>query len=359
MSLKFSSFNINLAVVIFLFTLVVGQVYWLTALQNLPFGISFADAVFCYLLIFGIFLFIRYSPSFYISKYLKYGAIDLQGLVLTIAWVYGCKYVLTTFIAGDQYLISWEHTFFVRGLIGWILICFFISIHLFASEFEKYKTVFEKEQASEQLRKEAELFKLRQQLQPHFLFNSLNSINALIGKHPQEARKMVQQLSDYLRNNMRKEDNEQVGIQEEINDLKLYLSVELVRFGHRLEIEEKFDIADPEKLMPPFLIQPLVENAIKFGLYGTIGAVCIKISAAQEKDRLLFQITNPYDKNNYAPKGTGFGISSIRRRLYLLYSRNDLLQIRQYSDEEGTDYFNVQIEIPLLNSNNFSPNNNG
>lgn len=348
--LKISSFNINLGIAMFLLTLVGGQAYWLMELQGQTLAIAIADALFCYLLIYGIFLFIRYSPSFYIPKYLKYGAIDFQGLILTITWVYCSKYVLTAIFPEKQYVELWMQTIFIRGFIGWILLCFFISVHLFVSEFEKSKNLAEQQQVSSQLRKEAELFKLRQQLQPHFLFNSLNSINALIGKHPKEARMMVQQLSDYLRNNMRKEDNDSVSIREEIADLKLYLAIELVRFGHRLEINERFDIPDRELFMPPFLIQPLVENAIKFGLYGTIGVVCIDIKATTSNGRLYFQISNPYDNTNVTPKGTGFGLASIRRRLYLLFSRNDLLKIQQYKNEEdGKDYFSVQIEIPLSN----------
>lgn len=351
MELKISTFNINLAVTLFLLTLVGGQAYWLMAYYNLPFSFAIADSLVCYLFMYGIFLFIRYSPSFYIPRYLKYGAVDLQGLILTIVWVYSSKYILTEIFPSAQYSEVWNQTFFIRGLVGWILLCFFITIHLFASAFEKYKTFAEREQVSEQLRKEAELFKLRQQLQPHFLFNSLNSINALIGKHPQEARLMVQQLSDYLRNNMKKEDNDQVSIQEEMADLKLYLAIELVRFGHRLRIKENFEIPAPEQLMPPFLIQPLVENAIKFGLYGTIGEVCIEINAAQGKNKLVFQISNPYDTSNVTPKGTGFGLASIRRRLYLLYSRNDLLKIKQFKNAAGMDYYSVTIEIPLFIAN--------
>ena len=90
---------------------------------------------------------------------------------------------------------------------------------------------------AERLAKEAELFKLRQQLAPHFLFNSLNSISALIGSRPEQARKMIQQLSDFLRGNLRKEDQQWVQLSEELQYLELYLEIEKVRFGHRLSTE--------------------------------------------------------------------------------------------------------------------------
>ena len=101
-----------------------------------------------------------------------------------------------------------------------------------------------RKQDAEKLTKEAELFKLRQQLQPHFLFNSLNSINALIGSRPQEARKMVQQLSDFLRGTIRKEEHQWVTLKEELQYLQLYLDIEKVRFGHRL-FTKKLKVTSP------------------------------------------------------------------------------------------------------------------
>ena len=102
---------------------------------------------------------------------------------------------------------------------------------------KEQKNIEERKNDAERLTKEAELFKLRQQLQPHFLFNSLNSINALIAVKPEEARKMIQQLSDFLRGTLRKENQQWVNLSEELQYLKLYLDIEKVRFGHRLSDE--------------------------------------------------------------------------------------------------------------------------
>src|SRR5690606_11377571 len=87
----------------------------------------------------------------------------------------------------------------------------------------------------EKISREAELYKLRQQLHPHFLFNSLNSINALIHSQPEQARKMVQQLSEFLRGTLKREENQLISLEEELQYLKLYLDIEKVRFGHRLK----------------------------------------------------------------------------------------------------------------------------
>ena len=101
------------------------------------------------------------------------------------------------------------------------------------------KNINERKIDAERLTKEAELFKLRQQLQPHFLFNSLNSINALISVQPEQARKMIQQLSDFLRGTLKKEDQQWVNLSEELQYLQLYLDIEKVRFGHRLSDDNK------------------------------------------------------------------------------------------------------------------------
>ncbi|MEJ6982569.1 histidine kinase [Pedobacter sp. P351] len=197
---------------------------------------------------------------------------------------------------------------------------------------------------AERLARDAELYKLRQQLQPHFLFNSLNSISALIGRRPDEARTMIYQLSDFLRGTLRKEENEFVSLEEELQHLQLYLDIEKVRFGHRLKTEIKQDEGCSSLILPAMLLQPLVENAIKFGLYDTTGEVTIVIEAKCVQKYLVLIIQNPYDTNTVRPKsGTGFGLESIKRRLYLLFARTDLI------DAKGeNDIFTTSVRIPQV-----------
>ncbi len=199
---------------------------------------------------------------------------------------------------------------------------------------------------AEKFSKEAELFKLRQQLQPHFLFNSLNSISALTGTQPEKARHMIQQLSDFLRGTLRKED-QWSSLKEEIEYLELYLDIEKVRFGHRLQTSVLYDEETLQLKLPSLLLQPVVENAIKFGLYDTIGDVMITIEAKKTNNSLEIIICNPFDAETAQPlRGTGFGLSSIQRRLYLLFLRKDLLQTRT----EG-GYFFTNILIPQIQTN--------
>jgi two-component system LytT family sensor kinase len=194
---------------------------------------------------------------------------------------------------------------------------------------------------AERLAKEAELFKLRQQLAPHFLFNSLNSISALIVSRPEQARKMIQQLSDFLRGNLRKEDQQWVPLSEELQYLELYLEIEKVRFGHRLSTELDYAPECLDYRLPSMLLQPIVENAIKFGLYDTTESVTISIRARLVDHYIRIEVINPFDPETSRPKkGTGFGLTSIQRRLYLLFARPDLLETRV---EENLFFTTVRI----------------
>jgi LytS/YehU family sensor histidine kinase len=202
-----------------------------------------------------------------------------------------------------------------------------LSVLWYSSEEEQQQ--LQRKTDAERLAKEAELFKLRQQLAPHFLFNSLNSISALIGSRPEQARKMIQQLSDFLRSNLKEEEQQSVLLAEELQYLELYLDIEKVRFGHRLTTEIHRDEDSLIMTLPPMLLQPIVENAIKFGLYDTTESVTISIDARAEGNNLAISVKNPFDPDTSRPKqGAGFGLTSIQRRLYLLFARGDLLQTR-------------------------------
>jgi two-component system, LytTR family, sensor kinase len=215
-----------------------------------------------------------------------------------------------------------------------------LSVLWYSSEEEQENR--QRRNDAERLAKEAELFKLRQQLAPHFLFNSLNSISALIGSQPEQARKMIQQLSDFLRGNLKKEDQLWVPLSEEIQYLELYLDIEKVRFGHRLSTLILCDEDCLERKLPPMLLQPIVENAIKFGLYDTTEAVTISIRAWLDGKFVRIEVSNPFDPETSRPKkGTGFGLTSIQRRLYLIFARPDLMETRV-----DNNLFTTIVRIP-------------
>jgi len=164
----------------------------------------------------------------------------------------------------------------------------------------------------------------------------------LIGRKPEEARNMTFQLSDFLRGTLRKDDQQLIPLREELDHLRLYLSIEQVRFGHRLDTFIASNELAESQLVPAMILQPLVENAIKFGLYDTTGDVHIRLSAVFDNNALEVEIQNPYDPQSNKPRsGTGFGLRGVHRRLYLLYGRTDLLET-QASDR----IFTSIIKIP-------------
>jgi two-component system LytT family sensor kinase len=258
-------------------------------------------------------------------------------------WSAMVKYAMINIFPGEtDYLLFLNKFMPVRFDIALLItLCMALISELYLTLEEQKESEHRKTDA-EKLAREAELYKLRQQLQPHFLFNSLNSISALITIQPAQARKMIQQLSDFLRGTLKKEENQWISLDDELQHLQLYLDIEKVRFGHRLKTAINSSAAAGKLQLPSMLLQPLVENAIKFGLYDTTEPVTINIGAEQENNNLIISIQNPFDPETSSPKqGTGFGLSSVQRRLYLLFARNDLLHTRHTDN-----LFTTVIKIP-------------
>ncbi len=199
---------------------------------------------------------------------------------------------------------------------------------------------FQQQTDTQNLLREAELFKLRQQLQPHFLYNSLNSISALILTEPDKAQEMIGKLSDFLRGSVKRDAEDHISLKEEMNYLESYLAIESVRFGDRLKVEYELHVGK-EKTVPPFLLQPLLENAIKFGLYGQTGQVLITFNIHEQDGMVFITITNPFDATSTPPKGTGFGLEGVARRLFLMYARTDLLETHKQDN-----IFTTILKIP-------------
>jgi len=355
MNLSSRPLNLKLTAAIFLFIVAILQYFVLVQYYLIPVQIAFADAILGIGLLYVFLLVLPFRFNYFLPKFLSYFAIGIQSLLMAAAWVSICKNVLISFFPEHHdYGIFWQNTFLLRGFVTWLIIYDYYLFSFIFAKINKEKISIENEQQLLQLQKDGELFKLRQQLQPHFLFNSLNSINALIGINAEQARKMVQQLSNYLRNNLKKEDADFVRFDEELQDLKLYLSIEQIRFGDRLLIEESINAECFQLSIPPFLLQPLIENAIKHGLYETIGKVTIKLNArlikSKEYSELEFSVSNPHDAQSINTSGTGFGLNSIKRRLYLLFLRNDLLKIEHKAQE-----FIATIKIPVKNEDENNP----
>ncbi len=289
---------------------------------------SFIDSGITNVLLMAASALISNNLQFYQPDKGRYIFVVVWCILLAAIWLIASQYIISYLQPGEadypdmfykSLPIRFSFGFLIIGLVALLSIIFYTRQDQQEAEMRKVD--------AEKLSREAELYNLRQQLQPHFLFNSLNSISALVVRKPEEARKMVHQLSDFLRGTLKKEENEWVTLEEELQHLQLYLDIEQVRFGHRLTTEIIQEEGCSDLKLPAMLLQPLVENAIKFGLYDTTGMVTITINAICIDKYLVLIIKNPYDPNTANPRrGTGFGLSAVKRRLYLLFARHDLLE---------------------------------
>jgi hypothetical protein len=191
------------------------------------------------------------------------------------------------------------------------------------------------------LSREAELRALRAQIHPHFLFNSLNSINALIGSRPDEARRVCVLLGDFLRRSLALGARDRVTLGEELALAKDLLAIEKVRFGSRLDVAPRVEEAALACRVPPLILQPLVENAVTHGIAQRLEGGTVRLEARRNGERLLVAIGNPRDAGAPASKGAGIGIENVKRRLETLYGREAELRLRR--DEES---FQVELELP-------------
>ena len=330
---------------------------WSTLQINLLIGYgvpatkAITDAVVSNLLLEALCLLIINNMRYYLPRKEKYWYCLVVSAVISALWLMLARLILWGLYRNDEaYMLAFSETSMLRYMLAFLMIgcCTALSLLWYSQRDMKEENL--RKTSLEKLAREAELHKLRQQLQPHFLFNSLNSISALTGSQPEKARHMIQQLSDFLRGTLKKEEQQWTSFAEELAYLQLYLEIEKVRFGYRLQTHINADDEVLQLLLPAMLLQPLVENAIKFGLYDTIGEINIVLSAKKEGDMLTVSVSNPFDETTAAPlKGTGFGLSSIRRRLYLLFGRTDLLQT---ATEEQK--FITKISIPQLHESNYN-----
>lgn len=317
---------------------------WLIHSYGISWQLALYDSAISNALVCGASVVISNNLQYYMPKKERYWFILAVCVFETTVVALGLRWGLNQLPATAAYNNLLDNSFTIRTCIIFLQVAVMAVMSVLWYTFEEQQKIISRKTETEQLAREAELFKLRQQLQPHFLFNSLNSINALIGSKPAEARSMIQQLSSFLRNTLRKEENQWVPLQEELEQLELYLSIEKVRFGNRLQTVVEAEPATITLQLPALLLQPLVENAIKFGLYGTTGATTIEIHAHSISNQLVITIINPFDSDSpIQEQGTGFGLKSVKRRLYLLFARNDLVET-----EIQNNQFIVSVTIPQL-----------
>lgn len=270
---------------------------------------------------------------------------SLLTAVVVLATKYGLSYL---FIKQSSYKLFLDFSLPFRTVIAFLCLTWCALTNILWYRLEEQSETQGRLLVAQNLAKEAELNKLRHQLQPHFLFNSLNSVYALTIVNPKEAGIMITKLAAFLRGTLKRDDEVWVNVAEEMEYIQLYLDIEKVRFSHRLTIDVQIEENTLNLCLPGTLLQPIVENAIKFGLYNTSAAITITIRVKLENNTLMICVANPYDPEMTASKGTGFGLTSIRRRLYLLFADHNLLQTETQND----NLYITSLKIPQKDDQN-------
>jgi len=316
---------------------------------RLHFAIVFADSmVFCFF--FACLLILLWYPvkfnqlensniwRFNLAAHCILACIVVVGWLLTGYWL--CSIIGAGNENYRQYLgmsIQWKA---LEGILFYVvgILVYYLCIHI-----EQLNEKAANEIRLNKLLKDGELNLLKSQINPHFLFNSLNSVNSLIINQPEKAQKMLVALSDYLRYAVLSTNREYSCIADEMENIARYLSIEKYRFGDKLLYEPDID---PESLtaeIPAMLLQPLFENAIKHGVYESLETVRIVAKIIKDNNYLNITISNDFDEEGkFQKKGSGTGLNNIRERLRLLYGTSASMLTKI---EKGV--FTVKIILPL------------
>jgi two-component system, LytTR family, sensor histidine kinase AlgZ len=225
--------------------------------------------------------------------------------------------------------------------LGMVLYGLSAIAHYLAIEFQRARAAERRELESQLMAQEAELRMLRTQIDPHFLFNSLNSISALTSQNPAGAREMTLQLAEFFRHTLGLEAHRKVTLEAEARLLTHFLSIEKVRFGARLMVEVRLADDTRECLLPPMILQPLVENAVKHGIGHLPAGGTVRIDAERVGSILQVSIENDVDEDLPLTAGKGIGLANVRQRLAALYGHQASVS---WTREQQT--FRVALTLP-------------
>lgn len=309
---------------------------------------AIADGVFS-MLLFGLLGLAVWFPVRYMLRddnelYSSVFNVVLTGSLTLVIWLLIPRFIVRAFVSEKiDYDIFWHSSLVFRATAG-VLIFFVIVLvyYLFLSATRLAEKAMRQAQLEAQVR-EGELKMLRSQINPHFLFNSLNSVSSLTVTDPLRAREMIVKLSDFMRYSLSARNEQPVTMQSEMESLRLYLQIEKVRFGDRLVIEEDISPDCLPALMPGMLLQPLYENAVKHGVYESTEEVVIRTKAKKENDFVIITVANNVDTDAVVTrKGAGIGLKNVSSRLELFFG-----EIADLTVNRTEDSFTVVVRFPF------------
>lgn len=266
------------------------------------------------------------------------GAILSSGLwvVLASGWV---AFLDRTGFPGSSELYG-RHLLLLLA-VGVLLYLLASAFHYLLIGFEASREAEKRSLRLEVLAREAELEAFRTQIDPHFLFNCLNSIASLTGTDPSAARDMAIRLGGFLRTSLELAATDEIPLDQELRLARSFLEVEKVRFGDRLNFEERIDPECTRARVPALVLQPLLENAIKHGISHLVEGGTVVVECDLTGDELLLAVENPCDPERSPEEGSGIGLANVRGRLDLMYPGRTRLDV-----EKEPNRFRVEIHLP-------------
>ncbi len=325
---------------------------WIMSLQE---GMSYLIALFSSATVNYLYALMG-IPIWFIARFIRmgryhsalfFGVHFFIAIVITSFWL-GCYLGLWTLIFGPEIL----NVIHVRRFIGWQFLAgmqnyFFIAGFYYS--YIHYKNYRQKELDAAELRslsRDAELKALKLQMNPHFLFNALNSIHALIPTQPEIARRMLIRLSGLLHLSLKTREQFVIPLREELQLAEYYLEIENIRFADKMHIVKTIDESILDTPFPALFLQPLLENAVKHGISNSRHGGEIQIHLHRRGEAIEGEISNPLTAVSSSPEDSiekaGIGLSNIQQRLHLLYGDRSQLSFRKM-----TDKFEVRFKIPL------------
>ena len=250
------------------------------------------------------------------------GVMSLAALFAGLLWATLLQFLNSVSLLPDVRWLGVNLTQSMLALffgLGALLYCLAAAVHYLLLEFVRARMAEQRGLEAQLMAQEAQLRMLRTQIDPHFLFNSLNSISALTSINAAGARQMTVQLASFFRQSLSLEAHKHITVEQELVLIRHFLAIEQVRFGARLQVAESVDAGALACLLPPMLIQPLVENAVKHGICGLTDGGLIRIAARRAGSLLLIEVRNPVDADQGPSRGNGVGLENVRQRLASAY----------------------------------------
>jgi two-component system LytT family sensor kinase len=302
-------------------------------------------------LVFNIFLLGLGLSLWYPAKYISFEKNALAkiflthifgGILISIIWLTLGYYLINSLVnINENYSDFFISTLPWRFLISVLYYFLFTAFYYLVIYYSDYQERSIREAELKNLVTQAELKSLKFQINPHFIFNSLNSMSALTVIDPEKAKSMILKLADFLRYTLASNERQTTSLNEELKNIRLYLEIEKVRFEDKFEFEEEIEEECVNVKVPSMILQPLFENAIKHAVYEALEKVTLTLTAKKKNGFMEIKVENNFDGNASTKSGTGIGLNNIKNRLELIYNRKDLININKKKN-----LFSVTLYIP-------------